>query len=172
MLDCPAALTGALDQFGCHHKCSSTVDSHHSLLWCHVLLSLRECCFFLSVIVLCVYKICHACMYLSVGALVEVSAISVDCPAALTGALDQFGCHHKCSSTVDSHHSLLWCHVLLSLRECCFFLSVIVLCVYKICHACMYLSVGALVEVSAISVGLSSCSHGCSGPVWLPSQVL
>ena len=43
MLDSPATITGALDQFGCHHKCSSTVDSgHHSLRWCHVLLSLTD----------------------------------------------------------------------------------------------------------------------------------
>ena len=138
MLDCPAALTSALDQFGCHHKCSSTVDSYHSLLWWHVLLSLTML-FFLSVIVLCVYKICHACMYLSVGALVEVSAISVDCPAALTGALDQFGCHHKCSSTVDSHHSLLWWHVLLSLTMLFFFVCDRVVCVQNL--SCMYVLV-------------------------------
>ena len=206
VLDCPAALTGALDQFGCHHKCSSTVDSYHSLLWCHVLLSLTECCFVLSVIVLCVCtefviyvctclcgcsgrSVCHqywtvqllsrvlwtslaaitsalvqwtaiihcsgpvwlslteCCFVLSVIVLCVCAEFVIyvctclwvlwqkclpsvlDCPAALTGALDQFGCHHKCSSTVDSYHSLLWCHVLLSLTECCFVLSVIVLCV-------------------------------------------
>ena len=60
-----------------------------------------------------------------------------------------------------------------SLLEC-FVLSAIVLCECTefVMYICMYLSVGALVEVSAIRVGLSSCSHGCSGPVWLPSQVL
>ena len=249
MLDCPAALTGALDQFGCHHKCSSTVDSYHSLLWCHVLLSLTECCFVLSAIVLCVCTefviyVCTCLWVLWQKCLPPV----LDCPAALTGALDQFGCHYKCSSTVDSYHHcsgvMYYYHsqsvVLFCLRSSCVcvqnlsFMYVLVcgcsgrsvchqcltvqllsrvlwtslaaitsdlvqwtagitalvscttithrvlfcfvcdrvVCVYRICHLCMYLSVGALVEVSATSVGLSSCSHGCSGPVWLPSQVI
>ncbi len=177
MFDCPAALTGALDQFGCHHKCSSTVESYHSLLWCHVLLSLTECCFVLSVIVLCVCTefVIYVCTCLWV--LWQKCLPSVlYCPAALTGALDQFGCHHKCSSTVDSYHSLPWCHVLLSLTECCFVLSVIVLrvCTEFVIYVCTCLWVlwqkclpSVLYCPAALTGALDQfgCHHKCSSTV-------
>ena len=126
-----------------------TVDCYDHIV---IQFSLLECVFFVCDHVVCVENlsfmyvlvcecsgrsVCHQC--LTVQLLSRVLWTSL---AAITSALVQWtAATIHCAGVMYYYHS-----------QCCFFLSVIMLCVYRICHVCTYLSVGALVEVSAISV--------------------
>ncbi len=158
-----AAITSDLVQWKAIIHCSGVMYYYHSQSV--VLFCLRSCCVcvqnlsFMYVLVCgCSGRsVCHQCW--TVQLLSRVLWTSL---AAITSALVQWtAIMTALVSCTTITHRVLFC-----------FVCDRVVCVYRICHLCMYLSVGALVEVSATSVGLSSCSHGCSGPVWLPSQVI
>ena len=121
MFDCPAALTGALDQFGCHHKCSSTVDSgHHSLRWCHVLLSLTMLFFFVCDHVVfvqnlsCMYVLVCGCSGRSVcrqcWTVQLLSRVLWTNLAAITSALVQWTATIHCAGVMYYYHSQMFVH--------------------------------------------------------------
>ena len=133
MFDCPAALTGALDQFGCHHKCSSTVDSgHHSLRWCHVLLSLTDV--FVCDRVVCVQNlsfmyvlvcgcsgrsVCHQCWILQL-----LSRVLWTSSAAITSALVRWTVATiHCAGVMYYYHSQM-------------FWTVVFVCVCSVSYMC------------------------------------